>query len=70
MAVTTAAPRRRPLSGPGRVNRRSPGPHYARLKMFGLALAGDGDLPRVSGRGVKTESSLCARTMSLAAVNR
>lgn len=36
--------------------------------MFGLALVGDRDPPRISNRGVITESDLHFRTISLAAV--
>lgn len=68
--LKTAVPRSRPSDGPCRITRSSLGPHYARVAMFGLALAGDGDLLRVSHRGVMTESDLCFRAISLAVVIR
>lgn len=66
----TAVPRNRPWDGPCRITRSSLGPHYARVAMFSLAVAGNGDLLRVSNKGPMTESDLCFRAISQAAVIR
>ena len=52
------------------ISRSSLGPHSAILNMFGLALVGDRDSPRLSNRGIITESELDFRTISLAAASR
>lgn len=60
----------RPVHGPRGISRSSLGPRSAILNMFGLALVGDRDSPRLSNRGIITESELDFRTISLATASR